>query len=147
MTVVRSYRKECAPSQAAEEASALNIEYRFRFMIGDANGLGKGYIKEARRRFALPIEPADKENKSGYIKLQNGAAEAGELVIFEPGCKELVKERNVLPWSDASRESYPEGFDDDCSDGMLYAWRKCQAFRAKHKQFGPGGLRAGYTNQ
>lgn len=147
VTAVRSYRKECSPSQAAEEIEQLNSEYRFRFMVGDANGLGKGYMKEARRRFSIPIEPADKENKSGYIKLQNGATEAGEFVIFEPGCKDLIKERKVLPWADASRESYPEGFDDDCSDGTLYAWRKCQAFRAKHQRFAPGGVKPGYTNQ
>lgn len=147
VTAVRSYKKDHSASQSAEEAEKLIAEFKPRFIIGDANGLGKGYVKEARRRFNIPVEPADKENKAGYIKLQNGAAEAGEFVIFEPGCKELIAERKVLPWSDASREEYPEGFEDDCSDGTLYIWRKCMAFRAKHKRFAPGGVRPGYTNQ
>ncbi len=147
VTVVRSYRKECSPSQAAEEAEKLREEFKPRFIMGDANGLGKGYIKEARRRFNLPVEPADKENKAGYIKLQNGATEAGEFVIYEPGCRQLIEERKKLPWSDASRETYPEGFDDDCSDGTLYAWRKCFAYRAKHKQQRPGSMQTGAYNK
>lgn len=147
VTVVKSYKRNHSPSESGEEAEKLNAEYRFRFMVGDENGLGKAYAKEIRRRFSLPVEPADKENKAGYIKLFNGATERGEIEIYEPDCRDLLKEMKQLPWRDASREEVSEGFDDDCCDSTLYAWRKCQAFRAKHQRFAPGGIRPGYTNQ
>lgn len=147
VTVVRSYKKNHSPSESGEECERLSSEFRFRFVIGDENGLGKAYAKEIRRRFNIPVEPADKQNKSGYIKLFNGAMQHGEIQIYEPDCKQLVKEMKELPWKDASREETSEGFDDDCCDGTLYAWRKCQAFRAKHARFAPGGVKSGYTNQ
>lgn len=146
VTVVQSYKRNHSPSESGDEATKLNEQFKFRFMVGDENGLGKAYAKEIRRRFNLPVEPADKQNKAGYIKLFNGATERGEILVYEPECRDLIKEMKRLPWKDASREEVSEGFDDDCCDSTLYAWRRCQAFRAKHHRVAPGGIRGSYTS-
>lgn len=57
------------PSDAAEKTRELEHVYHFEKIVGDTGGLGKGYAEEARKRFRLPIEPAQKTNKKGYIRI------------------------------------------------------------------------------
>jgi len=124
VTILKSYKKKnMAPGDAAEEAQRLDREYHFARIVGDANGLGKGYMLEARRRFGIPVEDADKNNKAGYIKLFNGDLEKGLIKIVEPDCTDLVKESIGLVWSDASRSKEMPNLHNDCLDGGLYAWR------------------------
>lgn len=124
VTILKSYKKKnMAPGDAAEEAQRLDREYHFARIVGDANGLGKGYMLEARRRFGIPVEDADKANKAGYIKLFNGDLEKGLIKIVEPDCTDLVKESIGLVWSDASRSKEMPNIHNDCLDGGLYAWR------------------------
>ncbi len=98
------------PSQAADVAKRFVSRYPFARIVGDTGGLGKGYVEEARRRFRLPIEPAEKNNKRGYIELMAGELKAG-LVKVLPGNDGLIKEWKTLPW-DEERDEPAEGFKD-----------------------------------
>lgn len=69
------------PSAAAEIAHALERQYHFACIVGDTGGLGKGYAEEARARFNLPIQAAEKNNKRGYIDLLNGDLCDGRLKL------------------------------------------------------------------
>lgn len=126
--VVQCYKRAgLTPSEAAEEAHALSRRYAPVKMVGDVGGLGKGYAEEARRRFALPIEPADKVNKRGYIALMNGDLERGRIKVDHARCAELVAEWAELPWTeDHAKEA--DGFDNHCADATLYAWRAASAY-------------------
>lgn len=127
--VLESYRKKdmLAPA-AADEAKRLESAYKFTRMVGDSGGLGKGYVEEARRRFAVPVEDAQKTNKRGYQSLLNGELERGLVKIVRATCSQLIDEWSTLPWADESREDEADGFDNHCSDATLYVWRCANAF-------------------
>ena len=125
--VVESFKKTglTAP-EAAEVAFHLTRKYPFARMVGDAAGFGKGYVEEARRRFRLPLEPAQKQNKRGYIELMVSDLRTSQLKVF-PGNDELLKEWQLLPW-DEERELPADGYEDHISDACLYAWRATYAY-------------------
>lgn len=120
--VVESRKAEkLTPSAAAELAHAYSRKYPFARIVGDVGGLGKGYVEEARRRFKLPIEPAQKNNKRGYIEMMVGDIRAG-LIKVMPGNEALVEEWSSLPWN-LEREAPEDGYEDHLADAALYAWR------------------------
>lgn len=119
------------PSEAADEAHRLNEIYNFQRIIGDANGLGSGYVNEARKRFRIPVEAAKKNDKPGYIKLFNGELEEGKVMLLHGETEALVKEYSELPWADDGRSEECPGFDNHCADATLYGWRACQQYFAK----------------
>lgn len=127
--VERSYKlRGLTPSDSAEEVRRLEAQYgTFVQMIGDAGGLGKGYIEESRQRYNLPIEAADKTNKRGYIQLFVGALERHQIKILRSGCEDLIVEARGLPWESPAKEREAPGFENHCTDGTLYGWRATQA--------------------
>jgi hypothetical protein len=126
--VLESFKqKGLTPSEAAQKTRSLETQYRFHRIVGDIGGLGKGYAEEARRRFHLPIMPAEKNNKRGYIDLLNGDLLAGRLKVVGHRNRDLVAEMSSLPWSE-DRSKPEEGFEDHLCDAMLYGWRACQAY-------------------
>lgn len=128
--VIESFKEtEMTPSDAAQKAKSLEQRYKFDAIVGDTGGLGKGYAEEARNRFHIPITPAEKNNKRGYIDLLNGALKNRELLLL-PGNDALEKEWNVLPW-DERREKESPGFANHLADATLYAWRASSAFRER----------------
>lgn len=128
--VVESFKKaKLTPSGAAQQVVKLRETYKFQRIVGDVGGLGKGYAEEARNRFKLPIEPADKVNKRGYIDLLNGDLLEARLMLF-PGNEALEKEWLELPW-DPDRRLPADGFEDHLADAELYNWRACHAYLAK----------------
>lgn len=115
------------PSEAAVKTRELVKRYNPERVVGDVGGLGKGFVEEARRRFALPIEPADKANKRGYQALLSGALERGELRLLMPQCRPLAAEWLELPWNE-SRTAESDGFENHAADACLYAWRAATAY-------------------
>lgn len=115
------------PSMAAAVAHGLFQEYKPLAVIGDTDQLGKGFADEARERFDLPIEAADKDNKRGYIDLLNDALAGGRLLLVRPTTGDLVEEWINLPWHE-SREREMSGYENYCADATLYGWRACWAF-------------------
>lgn len=118
---------QLTPSEAAQVVVELQRTYSPVKIVGDTQGLGKGYAEEARSRFALPIEAADKNNKRGFIQLMNDALAARCVVVVEPACAELVTEWQALCWDDRGQKEAP-GFANHCADAALYAWRATTAY-------------------
>lgn len=116
------------PSEAAARTRELARRYNPDRIVGDVGGLGKGFAEEARRRFALPIEPADKANKRGYQALLSGALERGEVRLLMPHGRALAAEWLELPWNE-SRTAEADGFENHASDACLYAWRAATAYQ------------------
>jgi len=144
--VLKSWKKDkLVPSESADIAKQLNDQYRFQRIVGDSQGLGNAYVAEARRRFNLPVEQADKNNKRGYIMLYNGALEKEEVKIVESECKGLIDEYSELPWADDGRAKEAEGFDNHCADGTLYGWRACYAYMIEMGKARTGGVPSTFT--
>lgn len=114
------------PSDAAEFVKRRTSVRSYDRLIADTGGLGKGYSEEARKRFQLPIEPAQKNDKLGYIRLFNGALERGEILLCD-GCEDLEGEWLELPWN-AARDDYEPGFMDHLADAALYGWRETSSW-------------------
>lgn len=131
------------PSAAAETVAALDEEHHFERIVGDVGGLGKGYAEEARRRWALPIEPAEKQNKRGYIDLLNDALATGRLKVVRAGCSQLLDEWRDLCWDERRQKEAP-GLPNHCADAVLYAWRACPNYleREPAKAPRPGSAEA-----
>lgn len=132
--VLESYKRQgMTPSDAAEEVVELRKRYTLDRIVADVGGLGKGYAEEAIRRFRLPIEPAEKTNKIGYIRLMNGDLEGSRIRLVGPMCEPLVSEWLELPWHE-DRKKESDGFANHCADSALYAWRAVFAFLEKPKE-------------
>jgi hypothetical protein len=114
------------PEDAAQAALSLEQRYHFDGIIGDTGGLGKGYAEEAKKRFRIPITPAEKHNKRGYIDLLNGALRSRQLMVL-PGNEDLEREWSTLPWAEG-RQKESAGFANHLADAVLYAWRASSAF-------------------
>lgn len=115
------------PSKAAEHTRTLMSQYSFNRIVGDTGGLGKGYAEEARSRFGIPIEQAEKNNKRGYIDLFNDALRSQRLSVFAPNCADLTDEWQNLAW-DEKREKELASAPNHCADSALYAWRATTGF-------------------
>jgi hypothetical protein len=134
--VIESFKKTgLLPSDAADVAKGLTLKYPFARIVGDAGGLGRPYVEEARRRLKLPIEFAEKNNKRGYIELFVGDLKSGNIKVF-PGNEELLEEWQILPW-DEERAMPADGYEDHLSDAALYAWRCCYAYVETVRKHGP----------
>lgn len=120
-------RTELTPSDAADITHDLEKAYGFERIVGDVGGLGKGYAEETRRRFHIPVQPAEKKNKRGYIDLLNGDLRSARLRVVAGRNDDLVQEWTVLPW-DEERKMPAAGFDDHIADAVLYVWRAANAW-------------------
>lgn len=126
--VVESFKEaKLLPNEVGDKVRELEKIYKFSRIIGDAGGLGKAYTEELRRRFLLPVEPADKQNKRGYIDLINGAMASGQLQFVKSGNTALIAEMTSLPWHSSGLKEHP-GFENHLTDATLYGWRACSTY-------------------
>jgi hypothetical protein len=125
--VVHGYRFRGGPSDVATEVQRLEAQYRFVRIVGDVGGMGKAFAEELRTRFTIPVEPAEKHNKRGYISLFNSDLERGRIRALRAPCKALIDEWCELPWRE-DRSGEADGFDNHASDAALYAWRAASAY-------------------
>lgn len=128
VVVVRTWEETGqTPSQIAELVSALEATYKFYRIVGDMSGLGKGYAEEARLRFNIPIEAAEKNNKRGYMSLLAGELVDGHVKISVAGNKDFLEQLPSLVWNSERSDLAPHQ-EDHIHDAVLYAWRGCRAY-------------------
>lgn len=118
-------RTRLTPSACGEEVARAMTVYAFESIIGDAGGLGKGYIEEIGARFAIPIRSAIKAEKRGAIDFMNGDLADGRILLVEGKTRALSDEWDSLPWNDEKTEA-AEGHEDHAADAALYGYRECR---------------------
>lgn len=123
--VVEAYKLRATPSEMVDELVRIQARYHPVLIVGDLGGMGKAFAAEAEARYAVPIEPADKNNKLGFIRLLNAALERGELRVVET-CRDLLDEWSQLGWTVAGKED--PGCENHASDAVLYAWRASTSY-------------------
>jgi hypothetical protein len=129
------------PSEAASYTRKLVDQYKPQRVYGDAGGLGKPYIEEARRRFAIQVHPAEKSEKLAHIELFNDDLRRGRSVFLESACRDYIEEMQMLPWDmdrvtvnvagrvrheDRKRED--PRYENHLCDAGLYGNRGCTAY-------------------
>lgn len=126
------------PSDLGRHLGQLNKLYHFSRICGDHGGLGKGYLLEFQRYFALPTENVQKTDKRGYIKLFNGAVATGMVRFVRGGCGPWTDQAGKLLWKNELRLEELKGMRNHSCDAVLYAWREarhysCETFKALQK--------------
>lgn len=115
-----------SPDSIADRIQSYTSARKIDRIVCDAGGLGGGYIKHFVETRKLPVEPAEKKDKSGTIELLNGELDGGRFMI-DPCCSQLIGEIEILPWNE-KRTDAALGCHDHCCDAMLYAWRATTAY-------------------
>lgn len=89
---------------------------------------------EIRRRHGIPIVPAEKSNKPGFIKLFNADMRKGNVKVrpdswFAEDCRLVRKDPDALV-RDVLQElpAKKGGFHSDICDAALYGWRAAHHF-------------------
>ena len=118
------------PSDTALRIQALQDDHDYHVIVMDEGALGKGYGEEFRKRWNIPVKPAEKKNKLGYRKLLNGALEGGHVLILEPTNQELVSELRSLAWNVQGLDN-EKGQPNHLTDALLYGWRACLSYWPK----------------
>lgn len=130
------------PDLSPSEAAAKYLEWRERYngfdrTIGDIGGLGKAYETEWRKRFHIPLEAAEKQNKLGFIKLLNGDMKAGRMRFVESGTIALVEQVKGLPWKDETCQEEHPSAPNHQPDALLYGWRAARHYLSTERQKQP----------
>lgn len=126
--ILKAYRFTGLVEDVAREVRAADAIYHFVKIVGDVGGMGKLFQAELAARFSIPIDPAEKTNKLGYIRLFNGALANGHIRIAAcEDTRDLLAEWSALPW-DARGLKEVEGFANHASDQALYGWRATTAY-------------------
>ena len=125
--------KGATPATCAATVHKFEKRYRDKIesIVGDPGSLGAEFIKQLRQRYRIPIEPAEKANKRGYIELLNGDMKSGLLKFKRDGTEGVVGEMKILPWADERRLIEKDKVANHQSDATLYAWRRCRQYDAE----------------
>jgi hypothetical protein len=132
--IVDAHRIKGLVADVAAEVAGLDNRYHFCKIVGDVGGMGKLFQAELLSRFSLAVDPAEKTNKLGYIRLMNSDLHRGRVRVLDDAvsCQHLIEEWCELPWND-TRTKEADGFNNHAADAALYGWRACLAFHEKPK--------------
>ncbi len=151
--VVESYKETgLIPSVVAAKVAALMAKYPLVKIVADTGGFGKGYAEEMRRRFSIPVQPAQKTQKQSYIEYMNGDLRAGTLLLCQDNNAELIDEMSLLQWDlDAMERGKMQmdrrRFHNHLCDALLYAWRECSHHHGEFEFEGPTPGTANYWRE
>jgi hypothetical protein len=121
-----------SPGEAAEIAISWGERMNgFEQIVGDIGGLGKAFQAEWQARFKLPMTPAEKTSKLGFIKLINGDLRESKLRIVDGPNSDLVECLGSLTWADDRAVAENPDQPNHLTDALLYGWRASRHFAAK----------------
>lgn len=125
--VVESKRLKMGVHEMSLEVKALEKKYGFMIIVGDEGGQGKAFGDDMRRYHGIPIEPVNKQQKVGNIRLVNDELARGRILIYRPMCEDLVSEMKELYWDETGLKEIKSALNHAC-DSFLYAWKASWAF-------------------
>lgn len=116
-------------TEMVDEVENISKQFQFDRIVGDEGGMGKGFAAEMRRRRRIPVMPAEKTNKIGYIKILNSDMAHGRVQLVRGRTDELIDEWRGLMWAESGKRE-ADGQPNHVADATLYAWRTSSAFTA-----------------
>lgn len=113
-------------TELMEQVRKLCTKYNPLRVVMDEGGLGKKIGEELRKRYALPIQAAEKSRKQEYIALMNDAFLTKSL--FAKRTSRFASDSQIIEWD--FDKSTPDKLviksdpHSDIFDAMLYAYRE-----------------------
>lgn len=113
----------------ATQLKRLRAKYNPVKMVIDEGGGGKKSSAELKRRHALPLEAAEKAQKSTWIRLINADLRKGMLLardgsVYAQDCALVRKDPAALATGQlAELPAAKGGYHSDMTDAVLYGWR------------------------
>lgn len=117
-------------SQLAAQIKHLQEKYNVTKIVMDEGALGKKIAEEIRRRFHIPVQPADKMRKMENIALLNDYLRMGKFKAKPNSRFAQDSYRVQIDWerSTPDRIVVKESFHSDIIDAVLYAFKESPAF-------------------
>jgi PBSX family phage terminase large subunit len=117
-------------TELVAQIERLKAKYAPVRMVMDSGGLGKKIQEEIKKRYAIPVEAADKNRKFEYIEMLNDDLRTGKLQakpnsLFEDDCYLVQWDRDV---EDPTKIRISKAYHSDICDAVLYAWRECNHY-------------------
>jgi len=113
-----------------EQIRALQVKYGCYKLVIDEGGLGKKLAEEMRRRYMLPVQPADKTRKQENVAFLNDSLRTGRFKA-KSGSRFAQDTRLVEIDKDKSRPDkivISDKFHSDIIDAVLYAFKESPAY-------------------
>ena len=134
MFMVESYAKsEMTITEIVRKIDELTSRYgSFTRIVADTGGLGKQIAAEIRKRYGVPVFPAEKTQKAEFIQLLNDDLRSGKILV-SPAEINFIEEITALQWDEEKEGRFIEDprFANHRCDAFLYAWRESVHYLAK----------------
>ena len=132
--VVETYAKsEMIISDIIRKIEELTERYKsFARIVADTGGLGKQIAAELRKRYGVPVFPAEKTQKAEFIQLVNDDFRSGRVLVH-PQEINFIEEISALQWDEEKEGRFIEDprFANHRCDAFLYAWRESMHYLQK----------------
>lgn len=117
-------------SDLVAQIDRIQKQYGVYKIVMDEGGLGKKIGEEIRRRFACPLEPADKANKQNNVEFLNDDLRLGKFMAKSNSRFAQDSYMVQIDWdkSTPTRIVLKKSFHSDIIDAVLYAYRESYAF-------------------
>lgn len=117
-------------TELVRQIESLQAKYPVAKMVIDEGGLGKKIAEELRRRFHIPVQPADKARKMENIAFLNDALRTGR---FKAKKNSRFAQDSYLVEIDRDKTTpdkikVKDSFHSDIIDAVLYAFKESPAF-------------------
>lgn len=114
----------------AEQIRALRSKYDITKLVIDEGGLGKKLAEELRRRFHIPVQPAEKTRKLESVAFLNDAIKMGN---FKAKSESRFAQDSYQVQIDQERTTpdkivVKKGFHSDIIDAVIYGFKESPAF-------------------
>jgi hypothetical protein len=117
---------EMTPTDIAQKVEKLIKDYRPTKIVADTGGLGKSITEEMRKRYGIPIMPAQKTEKMTAIALLNGDMVSGHYKLHESLTPTVGNQMLTLVKADDGTED--PNLPNDLCDVALYGYREAKAY-------------------
>jgi len=114
-------------TELANQLEGFIKRYNPLRIVMDTGGLGKKIAEEIRKRYQIPINPAEKARKFEYIELLNDAMRTRRF--FAKKSSRFAEDAKLVEWDRDNQD--PDGklkikdtFHSDICDAVLYAFRE-----------------------
>jgi hypothetical protein len=134
--VEEEVRSKQGITELAQQLDAFVKRYNPTKIVMDTGGLGKKIAEEVTRRFAIPIQPAEKQRKFEYIELLNDAMRTKKFLAkrtsrFAGDCKLVEWDRDT---TNPEKPKIKDTFHSDICDAVLYAFREAYHWTYKEAE-------------
>lgn len=117
-------------TELVEQIQVLNDKYKCDKIVMDEGGLGKKMAEEIRRRYGIPVHPAEKTRKQEAVELLNDAMRVGKFMAKSASRFAQDSYLIQIDWEKSTPDKIvvKKQPHSDIIDSVLYAFRESPAY-------------------